>query len=231
MPKHYLIIPARSGSKRIPGKNLKEIGGLPMIAHPISNALESQVFDNLYVSTDSEQVASVARKYGAEIPFIRSTKLADDFTPTIPVIRDAISKIQDIGPNDYVCCVYPTSIFLNPQILINSKSELDSLVDGQFLVSITSFDYPIQRALFRNDKDEINFLNPEFSQKRSQDLQETFHDAAQFYWATAQSWVTSDNVFAKARGLYIDRNAIQDIDTMEDFERANTLLKLQNERN
>jgi len=229
MPKHYLIIPARSGSKRIPGKNLKEIGGLPMLAHPISNALKSQIFDDLYVSTDSERVASVARKYGAETPFIRSADLADDFTPTIPVIRDAISKIHHIRPSDYVCCIYPTSIFLNPQILIDSKSELNLLDNGQFLVSITSFDYPIQRALFRNDNNQVNFLNPEFSQTRSQDLKESFHDAAQFYWATAETWATANNVFTNARGLYINRNTIQDIDTMEDFERADKLLKFQNE--
>jgi N-acylneuraminate cytidylyltransferase len=206
------------------------IGGLPMIAHPISMALKANVFDRIYVSTDSEKIAHVAKEYGAEVPFIRNTDLADDFTPTIPVIRDAISKIKHIQSRDFVCCVYPTSIFLKSEILSAAKSELDSLDDGQFLVSITSFDYPIQRALIRNDNNELNFLNPAYSQSRSQDLKETFHDAAQFYWATAETWATADNVFQNARGIYIGRGQIQDIDTLEDFERASTLLRIQNEQ-
>lgn len=221
----HLIIPARSGSKRIPGKNLKEIGNLPMIAHPIRAALSAGIFTKIYVSTDSKEVATVANEFGAETPFLRSADLSDDFTPTIPVIKDAISKIDHIQPEDYVCCIYPTSIFLSPQALIESSGVLVSLAKGQFLVSVTSFDYPIQRALVRNADNVLNFLEPSNSQKRSQDLPETFHDAAQFYWATAESWATADNVFFNARGVYINRNDIQDIDTLEDFQRAETIMK------
>lgn len=222
----YLIIPARSGSKRIPGKNLKVIGNFPMLAHPIRTALSTGIFNNIYVSTDSEEVARVANKFGAETPFIRNSELSDDFTPTIPVINDAISNIGQIRPEDYVCCVYPTSIFLSSKVFIESKEILSSLTKGQFLVSITSFDYPIQRALVRNGENVLNFLEPANSQKRSQDLPETFHDAAQFYWATAETWATAENVFANARGIYINRNDIQDIDTPEDFQRAETIMKL-----
>lgn len=224
MSNHYLVIPARSGSKRIPGKNLKEIAGLPMIAHPIMAAIDSKVFTEIFVSTDSQDVAKIANYFGGKTPFIRSAELSDDFTPTIPVIKDAILRISQIQPDDYVCCIYPTSVFLKPIVLVESKAQLRLLSERQFLVSITSFDYPIQRALFRNEQDDLNFLNPEFSQSRSQDLIETFHDAAQFYWAKAETWLNADNVFLNARGLYINRNDVQDIDTIEDFNRAEMIL-------
>ena len=226
MDNHYLIIPARSGSKRIPGKNVKEIGGLPMIAHPILNALDSEIFDEIFVSTDSADVAKIANSFGAKTPFIRNTDLADDFTPTIPVIQDAISKIHEIQQDDYVCCIYPTSIFLEPKVMTESTERLRLLSDGQFLVSITSFDYPVQRALVINEQNELNFVNPKYSQSRSQDLRETFHDAAQFYWAKASTWMSADNVFRNAHGMYLSRSNVQDIDTLEDFDRAELILKV-----
>jgi pseudaminic acid cytidylyltransferase len=196
-----------------------------MIAHPILNALDSEVFTEIFVSTDSQDVATIAKRFGAKIPFIRSANLSDDLTPTVPVIQDAILRIQEIQPNDYVCCVYPTSVFLEPKVFVESKKQLRLLREGQFLVSVTSFDYPIQRALVRSEQNDLNFLNPEFSQTRSQDLSEAFHDAAQFYWATAESWLNSENIFLNARGMYLDRNDIQDIDTLEDFNRAELIFK------
>jgi len=224
--KFVAIIPARGGSKRIPGKNKAPINGAPMISYPIKAALGSDVFESVVVTTDDPGIAEIATGYGAEVPFKRSQNLSDDHTPTIPVIRDAITQMGKENSDFIFCCIYPTSIFLNPAVIKRAADKAKLLSSGQFLISVTSYPYPIQRALARNDSDLYHFIQPEYSQTRSQDLPETFHDAAQFYWGTASTWLAKDNVFENALGIHIENSDVQDIDTPEDLVRAEMILKL-----
>ena len=226
MSKIFAIIPARSGSKRIPGKNIRVLEGKPLIAYPIIAAIESGLFETVIVSTDSLEIAEIAEKYGGTVPFLRDPGLSDDFTPTIPVIRDAISKFGAIGDNDKVFCVYPTSIFVTTEILKNASLASEVLSSDNFLVSFTSFPYPIQRALSRDSNGVLNFISPENAQVRSQDLDTAFHDAAQFYIGRKSAWLTNDSVFSNALGFELPRKLVQDIDTPEDLEYATILMRV-----
>ena len=228
MSKIYAVIPARSGSKRIPNKNIQVMNGKPLLAYPIEAAKLSGVFEEIIVSTDSQTIAETARTCGAKIPFIRDKSLADDFTPTIPVIRDSILRVEDIGESDLVCCLYPTSVFITPDLLRNAAEKSQSLKHDNFLVSFTKFPYPIQRALRKNDEGELTFMNPENANVRSQDLETAFHDAAQFYIARKSAWISQESVFHHAIGIELSSNLVQDIDTPDDLERARLILSLRN---
>ena len=228
MSKIYAVIPARGGSKRIPDKNIQLMNGKPLIAYPIEAAKLSGVFEEIIVSTDSQTIAETARTCGAKTPFIRDKSLADDFTPTIPVIRDSILRVEDIGESDLVCCLYPTSIFITPDLLRSAAEMSQSLRQDNFLVSFTKFPYPIQRALRKNDEGELTFVNPENANVRSQDLETSFHDAAQFYFARKSAWISQDSVFRHAIGIELSSNLVQDIDTPDDLERARLILNLRN---
>jgi N-acylneuraminate cytidylyltransferase len=226
IPRFFAVIPARAGSKRIPGKNIQPINGTPLIAYPIKAAVESELFEQVIISTDSQEIANLAGSYGAIAPFLRDESISDDFTPTIPVVRDAISRIGDIEDEDIICCLYPTSIFISSEILKNAVSKSLTLVADNFLVSYTSFSYPIQRALFKNKHGQLNFIHPENSGVRSQDLEPTFHDAAQFYFARKSAWVSQDSIFNNALGVEIPRKYVQDIDTPEDLEHAKLIFSI-----
>lgn len=228
MSKIYAVIPARSGSKRIPNKNVQVINGKPLIAYPIEAAKLSGVFEEIIVSTDSQTIADVARTFGAKIPFIRDKSLADDFTPTIPVIRDSILRMEDIEESDLICCLYPTSVFITPNLLGNAAEISQSLRHDNFVVSFTKFPYPIQRALRKNAEGELTFMYPENANVRSQDLETAFHDAAQFYIARKSAWISQESVFHHAIGIELSSNLVQDIDTPDDLERARLILELRN---
>lgn len=226
MTKMYAVIPARGGSKRIPKKNIQLINGTPLIAFPISTAISSGFFEEVFVSTDSYEIARIARQYGASTPFIRDAYLSDDYTPTIPVIRDALKRLSQIGPEDIVCCIYPTSIFLTNQIIANAIALSSQLSNHNFIVSYTTFAYPIQRALRKSSGGELTFFLPENASARSQDLETAYHDAAQFYFARRISWETQDSAFNGSLGIEIPRKYVQDIDTYEDLENARLILDL-----
>ena len=220
------IIPARGGSKRIPRKNLQLINGKPLISYPIMAALRSNVFSDVFVSTDDSEISEIAQSYGAKVPFIRSADLSDDLTPTIPVIRDAILKLLDSGVEfENCCCLYPTSIFVSDSNLQDSHAQFLESVESNFLVSVVKYPYPIQRALQLGSNNKINFLHPEYISTRTQDLVGTYHDAAQFYWGKKNQWLESDSVFSNASGFLMDSSKIQDIDDLEDLRRAESLMK------
>lgn len=228
--KTIAIIPARGGSKRIPGKNIKEFCGKPMIAWSIKAALLSGLFDKVVVSTDDDEIAAIARKYGAEVPFERPSELSDDHTPTIPVIRHAIEMIeaQQHARLDFVCCIYATAPFLTAPNLIEGH---DCLVrDGtlDFAFSVTSYAFPIQRALYIEPKnDSLEMFQPEYADTRSQDLTHAYHDAGQFYWGRRDSFMNADNMFtAKSAPVILPRAQVQDIDTPEDWDCAEQLYHL-----
>ena len=220
------IIPARGGSKRIPRKNVRMLDGKPLISFPIIAALESQMFSEVFVSTDDTEIAEIAKSYGAKVPFLRSAELSDDFTPTIPVIRDSIERIEKSGYMfDNCCCIYPTSIFVTPKDLLEAHKQFIRSPKSDFVVSVVKYPYPIQRALGMNSDLDISFLHPEYLSARSQDLPNTYHDAAQFYLGKKSAWMESESVFINAIGYLLDSSKIQDIDDEEDLRKADFLYK------
>jgi len=220
------VIPARGGSKRIPRKNIRSFFGRPIISWPISAARDAGCFDRIIVSTDDAEIAEIAREAGAEVPFLRSAELSNDRTATAPVIADAIAQIGTAADAP-VCCLYPTAPFVQPQDL---SAGLAMLVESaaRFVVSVTTFPFPIQRALHRNPAGAIGMIDPSKMHTRSQDLEEAWHDAGQFYWARAEDWqVPEIGIFSEgAFGLPLPRFRVQDIDTEEDWVRAEYLMSM-----
>lgn len=218
------IIPARGGSKRVPRKNVRDFAGRPMIAWPIATALESECFDRVVVSTEDEEIAAVARSNGAEVPFTRPADLADDLTPTQTVIRHAVEALG-IRPEELVCCIYPTAPFLRASDLARALARLR---EGgcTFVFPVTRYGFPIQRALRRGGDGVVGMFDPSVFGARSQDLEEAWHDAGQFYWATAATWAADGPVFGPgAVGIDLPRYRVQDIDTDEDWRRAELIHK------
>ena len=220
------VIPARGGSKRIPRKNIASFCGRPMIAWPIAAALKCGAFDRVIVSTDDDEIAAIAEAEGADVPFRRPPNLSDDQTPTRPVIAHAIEKLSQAGeaPDD-VCCIYATAVFVTPGDL---RQGLDRLAKPSvsYVFPVTSFAFPIQRALRRDAEGHVSMFSPEHFLTRSQDLEEAWHDAGQFYWAHADQWRTDAPIYGpEAVGLPIPRWRVQDIDTMEDWHMAELLFR------
>lgn len=220
------IIPARGGSKRIPRKNIKEFCGKPMIAWSIEVALESGCFDRVIVSTDDEEIAAVARQHGAETPFMRPPHLSDDYTGTIPVIRHAVEWLAYHGYTvSQACCIYATAPFVSPEDLKRGQQLLESEACS-YAFSVTSYAFPIQRAIRITGGGRVAMFNPEHFQTRSQDLEEAWHDAGQFYWGVAQAWTQERPIFSEdAVPVTLPRHRVQDIDTPEDWIRAEWLFK------
>ncbi|WP_300339328.1 pseudaminic acid cytidylyltransferase [Accumulibacter sp.] len=215
------IIPARGGSKRIPRKNLKLFGGKPMLVHSIEAALKSGCFEKVVVSTDDPEIAVVARKWGADVPFDRPLELSDDHTPTRAVINHAIAEIAMLyGLPEFVCCIYATAPFLRYGDLIGSLITLRAQ-NVDFVFSVTTFASPIQRALRISASGAVVPFYPEFMGSRSQDLEEAYHDAGQFYWGRPSAFLSNASMFG-GTGLpfVLPRWRVQDIDTIEDWQRA-----------
>jgi N-acylneuraminate cytidylyltransferase len=214
------IIPARGGSRRIPGKNIRELAGRPMIAHSIGTARESGLFDRILVSTDSEEVARVADAWGAEIPFNRPAELADDFTGTNPVIRHALQWLRERGEcPEVACCLYATAPLLSVADLVRGWRTLKE-ADAAFAVSVTTFDFPIQRALREADDGRLVPVDQASWRSRSQDLEERYHDAGQFYWGRTAAWLAGSEFFqAPTEAVLLPRHRVQDVDTPEDWQR------------
>ncbi len=220
------VIPARAGSKRIVGKNTKHFCGKPLLQYSIDAALNSGLFDRVIVSTDSEEIAELANTLGAETPFLRPHNLADDYTGTREVINHAIESLQELGYEfDYCCCIYATAPFLQQRYLLEGFNKLQSEPDKEFAFSVSSFDFPIQRAIGVSEEG-VSVLYPEYIEMRSQDLEEAFHDAGQFYWGRTIAFLGENAIFSKyAIGIKIPRKFVQDIDTPEDWERAELMYK------
>ena len=221
------VIPARGGSKRIFKKNLKFFCGKPIICWSIEIAKASKCFDRIIVSTDDKKIALIAKKYGAEVPFIRPKSISGDFTPTVPVISHAIKwLIKNHKKPLHVCCVYATAPFIKIDDL---KTGLKILKKNKFnyVFPVTNFAYPIQRS-FKINKDktpELFFLKK--FHYRSQDLEEAFHDAGQFYWGKTDAWLNNKQIINKnSFPMVIPRARVLDIDTIEDWKIAEKMLKI-----
>ena len=217
------IIPARGGSKRIPRKNLKPFDGVPMIARSIQTALDSGLFTQVVVSTDDEEIAELARTCGAQVPFMRPAELADDFTGTAAVIAHALQALQR-QDFDYACCIYATAPLLQTRFLQQGLRLLEQTPAKYFAFSVCDFGFPVQRALTVDDQGALTALYPEFRNTRSQDLPPAFQDAGQFYWGRPEAWLRGDTLYSPhSLPVIMPRYLVQDIDTLEDWKRAEYL--------
>lgn len=220
------IIPARGGSKRIHRKNVKTFCGKPMIAWSIGAARASGCFDRIIVSTDDDEIARIAEDYGAEAPFRRPAELSDDHTPTVPVIAHAVRWLQQSAEVENACCIYATAPLL---LAMDLRAGYEALqgpgVDYAF--SVTSFAFPVQRALMLDGAGRVAMFQPDHADTRSQDLVDAYHDAGQFYWGRGEAWLDERPVFTNhSVAVRLPRKRVQDIDTLEDWERAEILFKM-----
>ena len=221
------VIPARAGSRRIPRKNIKEFNGKPIIAYSIEAALKSNCFSQVIVSTDDDEISEVAKKYGAHVPFVRPDELSNDYVGTIPVIKHTIEWMED--NNNYienVCCLYATAPFIQSKIISKAYQQLKNS-NADYCFSVTSFAFPIQRAIRIVQDNKVDMFYPEHFNTRSQDLEEACHDAGQFYWGKAQAFKAELPLFSEVATPYVlPRYLVQDIDTMEDWIRAEAMYRV-----
>lgn len=220
------VIPARGGSKRIPRKNIKEFCGKPMIAYSIQAAKDSGCFDRVIVSTDDQEIADVAKSYGADVPFMRPRELSNDYAGTIPVIKHAIEWFEVHGEVfSEVCCLYATAPFIGSKTIKKSYDKLIS-TGSDYCITVASFSYPIHRALKINEFQKIEMIFPENLDSRSQDLEEVYHDAGQLYWGKSCNFTSMMRPLTSITTPYIlPRHLVQDIDDYEDWIKAEFMFK------
>jgi len=224
--KAIAIIPARGGSKRIPRKNVRDFLGKPVIAYSIEAAIQSGLFDEVMVSTDDEEIAEIAKTYGAKVPFLRSSNNAGDFATTFDVIQEVLSWYEEFKtPFDLACCIYPCAPFVSAEKLEEAKAKLENF-DTVF--PVMRFSYPIQRALEFNEKNQkLDFIDELYVSSRSQDLKPAFHDAGQFYWMKAEKVLSEEKIItSNSTGIIVDEMEVQDIDTPADWQLAELKYKL-----
>ncbi len=218
------IIPARGGSKRIPNKNIKVFAGQPIISYSINAAKDSKLFDRIILSTDSKEIAEIGKSYGAEVPFMRPSELADDYTGTADVLIHALNwlNVHDKFYN-YFCCIYATAPFVN-KVYINKAFDILRENKAVSAFPVTSFPYPIFRALKIDTNNRVKMFWPEHLHSRSNDLSEAYHDAGQFYWCDTEKFLKEEIVFSSdSVPVILPRYLVQDIDTPEDWETAEKL--------
>jgi len=226
------VIPARVGSKRIKKKNIKIFCGKPIIVWSIELAIASKCFDKIIVSTDDAEIADLAKNYGAEVPFIRPKSLSDDYTETVQVISHAIKwQIEHYQKPLYVCCIYATAPFIKISDLQSGLKILKSS-SSNYVFPATNFAYPIQRSFRLKKNKEIEMFYPKNYNFRSQDLEEAFHDAGQFYWGLTDAWLENKKIISDegSSPILIPRNRAMDIDTIEDWQIAERMFEVINKK-
>ena len=226
------VIPARGGSKRIPRKNVKLLNGKPAIAYSIELALSIGRFSRVIVSTDDPQIAAISVEYGAEVPFVRSPNLSDDFTITVDVVADAIKQIQGLGDKfNYVCCIYPVT----PLLMANRVEQALELLESgnwDYVFPAIEFSSPIERGFKKSSSGLIEFGFPEFANTRTQDIDKTFHDAGQFYFGRVEAWLGKKPVLnGNSTFIQLHKNEVLDIDNIEDWKLAELLYAQRNNKN
>lgn len=221
------VIPARGGSKRIPGKNIRPFLGVPLLARAAAILHCTGVFDRIVVSTDDESIAEVARQAGCDVPFRRPAELAGDHTGTGPVIAHAIRALEAAGERySYVCCVYPAAVLVRPGDYRAALAELKRS-GADYVFTAVEFPYPIQRALRSTEGGHCEMIWPEHYATRSQDLEPTFHDAGQFYFGRRAAWLEERRFFTGSSTMHLlPRARATDIDTLQDWEHAELLYGL-----
>lgn len=227
MAKKIAIITARSGSKRIPKKNVKLFCGKPIIQYSIEVALESGLFSEVMVSTDSEEIAQVARKYGASVPFLRSEATSSDFASTEDVILEVINDYKKMGKEfDYVCCIYPTAPFIDSDILNEAMCVMETRKPS-VVIPMVQYSYPPQRCFIIDENGDAKFKFPEYVATRSQDLEKQYHDVGQFYVYNVKKLIDKKGIIVDdIAPVVISELKAQDIDTVEDWEIAEMKYKM-----
>lgn len=220
--RNIAIIPARAGSKRIPGKNIRDFLGKPIIAYSIQAALDSSLFENVMVSTDSDTIRQIAVKYGAEVPFFRSTSNSNDQATIMQVLFEVIGQLENRGKNyDSICCIFPTAPFITAFSLQKSYNLLiDSKADA--IMPVVRYSHPIERALTVNSDDQkVRMIQPKYRHTRTQDLSPKYHEAGQFFWIKSNALDVKDHLTELNTLAYeLPHGVVQDIDTEEDWEIA-----------
>ena len=214
------IITARGGSKRIPRKNIKEFCGKPIIAYSIEAALKSEIFDEVMVSTDDEEIAVIAKEYHAKVPFLRSKETANDFATTADVLLEVLEKYKVQGKIfDKICCIYPTAPFVTVEKLKNAMSLLQD-DEVQTVMPVVEFSFSPMRGMYiRNEK--LQYAYPEYALIRSQDIEKMYHDCGQFYCVKAKDFLREKRlVMEKTKAIVVKESEVQDIDTFEDWKLA-----------
>ncbi len=219
--KSIAVIPARGGSKRIPRKNVRLMSGKPLISWTIESALASQAFTEVIVSTEDDEILSIATQAGALAPFQRPGALADDVTPTVPVIAHAAAEMRRLGRDfDYVCCLYPAAIFISPAEIAESGRMLAETPGANYVATVARFPAPVQEAMELDDAGRIAFVEPENYGTSTHGFADRYFDAGQVYWGRAEAWLAGTPIFTKALGYVLPSWRAQDIDTPDDWERA-----------
>ena len=224
------IIPARGGSKRILRKNVRPIAGIPAIAHPIELALSSGLFEKVIVSTDDSEIAEISLKYGADIPFMRSAALSNDFTITVDVLADAVKRLQDQGECfDFVCCIYPVT----PLLRVERLKEAYGIIQAgawDYVFPAIEFISPVERGFKKDSSGLVEFINPKFATTRTQDIRKTYHDSGQFYFGKSRAWLEKKPILnGKSTFIELAKYETVDIDDIEDWQLVEKLIKLKTE--
>lgn len=223
------IITARGGSKRIPKKNIKEFCGLPIIAYSIRTALGSGLFDEVMVSTDSEEIAETAKKFGANVPFMRSADNSDDYATTEDVILEVLQRYRELGIEyDYVCCIYPTAPFVTEAALAEAMAKMEKY-EPSVVIPLVQFSYPPQRCFVVDDRGYARFKYPQYVRTRSQDLEKQYHDAGQFYIYNSDRLIAANGIIEDDfMPIIMPELLVQDIDTEDDWKIAEMKYKIIN---
>ena len=223
------IIPARGGSKRIPRKNIRMLAGRPAIAHTIELALSSGIFERVIVTTEDPQVAAIAVEYGAEVPFIRSAELSNDFATTIDVISDAAHRLE-LRNSDFLCCIYPITPLLSVERLLQANELLKS-GKWDYVFPASEYTMPIERAFRKDTSGKVSFLVPDYLSVRTQDIEKTFYDPGQFYFGKVQAWKSKKPILS-GNSTFIEllRHEVIDIDEEEDWEFVDQIMELNRRR-
>lgn len=225
--KRIAIIPARGGSKRIPGKNIRPFHGKPVMAWSIEAALESGLFDEVMVSTNDPNIADVAKSFGASVPFLRSEKNSDDFATTVDVIKEVLHAYAETGQSfDIGCCIYATATFVTPRKLSDAYELMQSKkFDSVF--PVMKYSFPVQRSFRREEDGKVQMFYPEHVNTRSQDLQPAYHDAGQFYFFGVKELLSKGTIFTENSGsIVISELEGQDIDNEDDWKLAEIKWKI-----
>lgn len=215
------VITARGGSKRIPKKNMKEFCGKPIISYVIKAAIDSGLFKRVMVSTDSQEIANIAIRYGAEVPFMRSEENSDDYATTEDVIMEVVDEYRCRGEHyDMVCCLYPTAPFVNADILKEAVTVMEEK-NPAVVIPVVQFSYPPQRCLVIDENGYAKFKYPQYVQARSQDLEKQYHDAGQFYIYNVKKLFENKGIIEDDFApIVLPEIRVQDIDTLEDWKMA-----------
>ena len=220
------VITARGGSKRIPRKNIREFCGKPILAYSVEAALQSEVFDKVMVSTDDPEIARIAEQYGAEVPFFRSEKTANDYATTNDVLLEVLDELEKRGERyEFTCCLYPTAPFVTPEKLKSAVARLLAS-DADTLIPVTAFSYPPQRAMIVRDE-RLVFEYPQYLDSRSQDLEPHYHDVGQFYVFRTEAFRRNRRLMVgNILPMVIPETEVQDIDNLTDWEIAEMKYRL-----